>query len=279
MSPTDTIRKLDNFKIHHGKVSNRVYLMGYLCKSNDKILANLESLAHYHNYSKIIIKASPDQQHFLQDYGYLQEAAIPNYKNGQDDAVFMSKFLKKTRKYRSPAIDEVFKKLENIQPDILGPLDDAYEISRIDETHIPEMAAVFKQVFTTYPFDIFDPEYLKKTMAEGCRYFGAFHQGRLVGIGNCEVAQKDQAAEMTDFAVLSGHRGKKLARHLLARMEQEMRQSGIKTVYTIARSISLPMNATFKKAGYGFGGTLTNNTQIAGSIESMNIWHKSLFIS
>jgi hypothetical protein len=35
------------------------------------------------------------------------------------------------------------------------------------------------------------------------------------------------------------------------------------------------MNITFAKCGYIFGGTLINNTQISGSIESMNLWHKS----
>jgi hypothetical protein len=36
------------------------------------------------------------------------------------------------------------------------------------------------------------------------------------------------------------------------------------------------MNATFAKAGYSFGGTLINNTNISGDIESMNVWYKNL---
>lgn len=277
MSPKDIIRPLDDFKIHHGKVSNRVYLMGYLRKNNAKILANLDSLANYHNYSKIIIKANPEQQHFLKDYGYLMEATIPNYSNGEDDAIFMAKYLKTSRQHRSrsPEIEEVFQQLEDISPNLPGAIDLAYEIIKISEEHVLAMVDLYKQVFETYPFDIFNPEYLVKTMVEGSRYFGAFHQGRLVGIANCRVALKDQAAEMTDFAVVEEHRGNQLARHLLKTMEIEMEQAGIKTLYTIARSISLPMNATFKRAGYNFGGTLTNNGHIAGSIESMNIWHKT----
>jgi hypothetical protein len=46
-------------------------------------------------------------------------------------------------------------------------------------------------------------------------------------------------------------------------------------LYTIARAISVGMNITFARCGYDFGGTLVNNTQIAGRIESMNVWYKN----
>ena len=36
------------------------------------------------------------------------------------------------------------------------------------------------------------------------------------------------------------------------------------------------MNITFAKHGYSFAGTLTNNTQISGQLESMNVWYKAL---
>jgi putative beta-lysine N-acetyltransferase len=84
------------------------------------------------------------------------------------------------------------------------------------------------------------------------------------------------AVEMTDFATLSGHRRQGLASCLLKAMENEMIQQGLKTAYSIARSLSPAMNITFVKNGYKYGGTLGNNTNIAGRIESMNIWYKHL---
>jgi hypothetical protein len=36
------------------------------------------------------------------------------------------------------------------------------------------------------------------------------------------------------------------------------------------------MNITFAKNGYEFCGTLTNNTDISGGLESMNVWFKPL---
>ena len=55
-----------------------------------------------------------------------------------------------------------------------------------------------------------------------------------------------------------------------------MQRRGILTAYTIARSLSYGMNITFARQGYRFGGTLTNNTEISGAIESMNVWYRSL---
>jgi putative beta-lysine N-acetyltransferase len=86
--------------------------------------------------------------------------------------------------------------------------------------------------------------------------------------------KENRNAEMTDFATLPEHLGNGLAVHLLNFMEPEMQKRGIATLYTIARAISPGMNITFAKCGYIFGGTLINNTQISGSIESMNLWYK-----
>ncbi len=67
-----------------------------------------------------------------------------------------------------------------------------------------------------------------------------------------------------------------LAVCLLARMEQEMMLRNITTAYTIARALSPSMNISFSKMGYHYGGTLINNTNIDGQIESMNVWYKYL---
>jgi lysine 2,3-aminomutase len=36
------------------------------------------------------------------------------------------------------------------------------------------------------------------------------------------------------------------------------------------------MNISFARKGYKFAGRLKNNTQINGSIKSMNVWYKCL---
>lgn len=138
------------------------------------------------------------------------------------------------------------------------------------------MVALYDHVFETYPFPIHDPEYLKETMESHVLYFGAFYEGDLVGIASSEQSLPQRNAEMTDFAVDPKHRGRQLAYHLLIKMEGHMKAAGMNTLYTIARAKSYGMNMTFKKAGYHYTGTLYNNTQIGGQIESMHVWYKSL---
>jgi putative beta-lysine N-acetyltransferase len=81
---------------------------------------------------------------------------------------------------------------------------------------------------------------------------------------------------MTDFATLPEARGKGLAGVLLSEMEKNMQRERIATAYTIARARSFGMNVVFARAGYTFAGTLVNNTNIAGGLESMNVWYKQL---
>ena len=81
---------------------------------------------------------------------------------------------------------------------------------------------------------------------------------------------------MTDFAVRIQNRGRGLAELLLAKMDMELRRRRYVLAFTIARATSFGMNITFAKRGYRHAGTLTNNTNISGGLESMNIWYKHL---
>jgi putative beta-lysine N-acetyltransferase len=151
-----------------------------------------------------------------------------------------------------------------------------FKIRRCGPADTFEMAEIYKTVFSSYPFPIHRPEYLKTTMDSHVDYYGVEHAGALVALSSAEIDRASQAAEMTDFATLPEWRGNALSIHLLLAMEQGIAEKGVKTAFTIARAISAGMNITFAKAGYEFGGRLTNNTNISGSIESMNIWYKHL---
>jgi hypothetical protein len=59
-------------------------------------------------------------------------------------------------------------------------------------------------------------------------------------------------------------------------MDDHAKEAGLRVAFTIARALSFGMNITFARRSYQYAGTLINNTQIAGSIESMNVWYKTL---
>ena len=138
------------------------------------------------------------------------------------------------------------------------------------------MAALYREVFASYPFPIHDTAYLRQTMEDNVVYFGVWEGDKLIALSSAEMDVAAGNAEMTDFATLPTCRGRGVAQHLLQEMEVEMANRNIWSLYTIARAYSHGMNVTFAKNGYRYGGTLTHNTDIAGDLESMNVWYKQL---
>lgn len=272
---TDTIEKIDNTILQHGKLSDRVYLMHLDDNHRDTIIGTLDTLAAKHNYSKIFAKVPFNMEEIFSAAGYTKEAYIPHYYKGKDTCVFMCKYLKKTRaKYKVRELSKVIKvaKSKMVGTSLLSA---KYELKKLTHENAEEIAVLYREVFESYPFPIFEPEYIEMTAKDNIVYFGIFESGKLVAASSAETNPHELNAEMTDFAVLPAHRGEDLASVLLDYMEAEMRKAGYITFYTIARSVSYGMNCTFAKAGYNYTGTLINNTNIGGSIESMNVWYKS----
>ena len=93
---------------------------------------------------------------------------------------------------------------------------------------------------------------------------------------SAETAAALGNAEMTDFATLPSQRRLGLAQHLLAALESDMDERGIRNLYTIARARSFGMNRVFFNRGYELTGTLVNNCHIAGRFEDMHVWCRTL---
>lgn len=88
--------------------------------------------------------------------------------------------------------------------------------------------------------------------------------------------KENQLYLMTNFAGDENFRGKGLACYLVISMEEEMKKIGIKTLYSVVSAKSFDANILFSKIGFKFSGTLINNTNIFGRIESMNVWYKEI---
>lgn len=135
---------------------------------------------------------------------------------------------------------------------------------------------MFKYSFASYPFPVFDADYLGKMMALNTAYYCVRKNQRIVAVAAAEIERTARYAEITDFATVPDCRGQGLAASILHHMEQELRHQNIKTAFTIARAKSLAMNRVFHKSGYHYAGLLKNNTQISGNIENMTVWYKAL---
>ena len=273
----DTVTTIGRTRVQHGKVSDRVYVMHLDPGDLPGILDDLDTLAEAEGYSKIFAKVPASALPLFLARGYAAEARVPGFFRGREDGCFVAKFLDPDRRRERgdpAAVLATTRNAEERPPPALPP---GWTYAPAGEDDADDLAALYREVFATYPFPVDDPGYLRETMAGDYRYFVVrTEDGRLAAASSAEVYPEDGNVEMTDFAVHPIYRGRNLSLLLLARMEEEMRAAGLKTAFTIARALSYPINATFARAGYAWAGTLVNNTNICGGFESMNVWYRAL---
>lgn len=275
--PMDKIETFQNTIIQHGKYNNRLFILKFPKDGGRDIIKSITKLAKSKGYSKIVAKAPGSKLIDFLKTGYKLETSIPKFYKGVEDCCFVSKFLDLDRAVYDPKPLSDFKEvLNNYQISDQNIDQSDIEIRELVESDTLNMVSVYKQVFETYPFPIFDVDYLKETMRSNVIYFGAFKKGKLLCISSSEMDIENKNAEMTDFAALPESRGMGLSKILLQAMEEKMVEKDMKTLYTIARLNSIPMNKTFLGAGYSYAGSLINNTNISGGIESMNVLYKYL---
>lgn len=277
--PRDVIERVGPALVQHGPLSDRVYLMKLGAADEVQgVVERLESLAQRRGYSKFFAKVPEEARNLFSARGFVEEARVPRMYRGRRAVSFMSRFYEEWREAsRKPGLlDEVLRAARARQGEGIGAASASHAFRRLSDDDAPFMAEIFSKVFASYPFPIHDPAYLRETMAENVAYHGAFEAGRLVAVASAEMDEAGLSVEMTDFATLPGQRGRGLAGALLARMEEDMAARGFLTAYTIARAASFGMNIAFARAGYRFAGRLTRNTNIAGNLECMNVWHKPL---
>lgn len=276
----DVIEKTDKAVFQHGKENDRLYLMKWDGRDPELLLTKMNTIITQNGYSKAFIKVREENASFFAEDEFIEEARIPGYY-GTGDCVFMGKFYDPQRaslsvKEREAMVKTLSTALEKQkgQKKDEAVLPGGFSLRPLLNSDIPELCSLYKDVFKTYPFPIHDEEYIADTMQNSVQYFGVFYKGKLAGASSAEIDAETSSAELTDFAVNPEYRGNKLGSVLLDSMEEALKERGIQTPYTIARAMSAGMNCTFSKAGYSYAGTLVNNTNISGSIESMNVWYK-----
>ncbi len=276
----DTITTIGNSVVQHGSYNDRIYLMKLSQDDLPEIIVKLDSLAYQEKYSKIFAKLPEYAKDAFLAQGYVVEASIPKFYHGSQTAYFMAKYFSENRKQipNQDELDNVLMTAKSKYSYENQPvhLSDDFIARECRFSDISNIAQLYQKVFTTYPFPIQDPDYIAETMADNVAYFGVWHNQTLIALSSSEMDLNGNNVEMTDFATLPDYRGHNLSTYLLQTMEHQMKKREIKTAYTIARSLSYGMNITFAKRGYQYSGTLINNTNISGSLESMNVWYKDI---
>lgn len=243
------------------------------------IIQAMDEMAQEKGYGKILAKVPGALSSFFEQEGYGAEANIPGFSRGTGDMVFMAKYFSPERRLEKHH-DQIKQILEIAQKKTICGIrgTDEHEdmVRRCTPSDAREISSVYQRVFRTYPFPIHDPEYLMDTMGRHIYYFCVREGKEVIALASSEMDTDSLSAEMMDFATLPDWRRQGLACRLLSQMERQMKRRGMLTAYTIARALSPGMNITFAKMGYHYAGTLKNNSNISGRIESMNVWYKSL---
>ncbi|MDD3014694.1 MAG: putative beta-lysine N-acetyltransferase [Candidatus Gastranaerophilales bacterium] len=276
---SDSIIKIGKSIIQHGKENDRVYLMKLNAEDINNIIPALNELVENNKYTKIFAKVpSCFKQIFLKNK-YSIEATIPNFYNNEQDALFLAKFFSQDRTFfhNKKEIAKVLKiASEKSEKQEKVKLKHEFSFKMCKPEDSKQMSEVYSKIFESYPFPIHDPNYIEETMQKNIDYFAIWHNDHIVALSSSEMDLESKNTEMTDFATLQEYQGNNLSVYLLGEMEIAAKIQGIKTAYTIARSLSFGMNVCFAKTGYTFCGTLINNTNICAGLESMNIWYKSI---
>jgi beta-lysine N6-acetyltransferase len=266
-------------QLQHGKLNDRIYLMKLAHSDLPEIIGHLNELAQQESYSKIFCKVPGWASPVFLANGFIIEASIPDFYNSTGDLFFVSKFLNSDRllNLETDKLKEFSEILMNTLAKNKRPkLTRQDKLIQLHEGHASEIASLYQKVFASYPFPIFDPEYIVDTMKTHIQYFGIIRNDKLIALASSEIDKTGKNAEMTDFATLPEYRGQNLSVVLLAEMEKIMLEQNITTLYTIARLNSIAMNKTFLKLNYKYAGTLIKNTNISGKIETMNVLYKHL---
>lgn len=277
----DQIMTLSKSVVQHGPNNDRIYLMKL--HPDDQVnhmIDELYNLAILKRYAKIFVKVPKSRLQPFLDHEFKLEASVPGFYDGMEEGCFLGKYFNAKRgfvnKHVSTQMEEVIAISEQASIDFELRLPEGYTIRELSTSDASDLASIYRKVFNKYPFPVFEESYLLYTMNSNVRYFGVFNGGKLVAVSSAEMDVSASNAEMTDFATLPDYRGKGLSFFLLGKMIEAMRKCEIKTVYTIARALSIGMNKTFGKHGFIYGGTLINNTLIGDTIESMNVWYKNI---
>jgi len=276
----DNFMTLDGAILQHGRTNNRIYLMDIGKADIESLVPKLIQIAKDNRYTKIFAKVPESRADKFLAAGFLIEATAEQLFRGEEKGLFLGKFLDESRRE-----EQLYRQYEDVlsiaqakrtKKSILPLVKTSIRLCTPSDAQA--MADLFKQVFVSYPFPIEDPDFIVESMAEETVYAGIEKNGQFIALASAECSLKSDHlyAEMTDFATKKESRGNGHAIHLLSFLEREVKGKGIKTAYTIARAASIGMNVTFAKSGYTYGGRLHNNTDIAGNIESMNVWSKPL---
>ncbi|MFO7819972.1 MAG: putative beta-lysine N-acetyltransferase [Halanaerobacter sp.] len=262
--------------IHLSPLNKRIVIKDYSGQNIEKLTSRLIKSAQKNNYTKIWVKAYRDDAEKFSQSGFEKEALIDSYYS-QDDAVSMAYYLSSGREEVVDFEEEekIIKKLSKEErKDNRLTLTEEYKFKLAEERDLERLAALYDEVFDSYPYPIDKVDYLRRMLTEDVIYGLIYEGDKLVAAASAETVPQEKNSEMTDFATLPEYQGQGLASYLLEQLEDILKDKDYNCLYTIARAKVFGINKLFSRAGYEYKGRLIQNCNIGGGLEDMNLWCK-----
>ncbi len=281
MMKLDEIIRFKGSVIQHGKHNDRVYIMKILDENFKEVIKKAEDLAKENKYGKIFAKVPFSMGEEFEKRDFILEGTIPEFFASNQECLFYSKYFSNER-YEDNFEDEheeclrkAFNSTAKLNEERTFE-ENEIEVVVAEKENAKDIASLLENVFPTYPFPVFDKDYILKTMDDNVKYYCYYDGNILAGVSSSEKDSYNKNAEMTDFAVREEYRGKGIPKALLRAMEKDLKEEEYRILYTIARAGNPGINILFARESYIFSGKVVNNTNISGNIESMNLWYKKI---
>ncbi len=227
--------------------------------------------------TKIWLKARKQDEAAFKEIGFEKEAEITKFYP-DDNASLLAYYLSSNRKQQENKAEkeDILASVKDLNTKSVESIPQNCQFRLASKDDLSDLADLYDDVFLTYPYPINNQLYLRKMMNQGVIYGLIYQNDKLVAAASAETVAEYKNAEMTDFATRPEARGQGLASYILAKLEQELKERNYNCLYTIARAKVYGINKIFSQAEYEYTGTLVKNCNIAGGLEDMNLWMKTI---
>lgn len=255
--------------------SKRAWVNDYSYVNPVKLVQFISSVCADYVLEKVIFPARKEHYHELKKLGFSLEGWIEGYFKGKT-AYFLTLYPDSTRSI-SNFLPDYLKQIKQIRDHPRkkpSSLPQDWELFTPILKDIPDLTAIFKKVFTTYPSPVDQPDYLASTLGKTALFKAVKYKKEIISVAAAEVNWLAGNAELTNCATSSEYQGAGLMSGIIVELEKECLSKKINCLYSLARASSYGMNLVFHRLGYQYRGTLINNCHINGAYEDMNIWMK-----
>ncbi|HBX23246.1 MAG TPA: putative beta-lysine N-acetyltransferase [Desulfotomaculum sp.] len=257
-------------------INKRLKVLHYRVQDWPQAVSWLDRAACEHQLGKILFNIKSPENYVLNNFGYIQEGVIPAFFRGADALCFsrFTDFERSQSQYQEQE-EDILTQIKNTQHrSATKMLPAGLKLNRIDPDQAEDLVALYRQIFSSYPSPLLDPDYVFKVMTTHVCFWGVFKGDTIISAASAEMDLVNCNAEITDCATLPVYRGQGLLSHLISVLEKEMQARKIGPLYSLARAGSYGMNAALDRLGYAYRGRFINNCHIGGRFEDMNLWTK-----